>query len=52
VWLVADQDKFGRKALVRMAELAQIDVLFTDAPPPVAFKKVLQQAKVRLVVAG
>lgn len=51
VWLVADEDKFGRKALVRMADLAQIDVLFTDAPPPAAFKRVLQQAKVRLVVA-
>jgi DeoR family glycerol-3-phosphate regulon repressor len=51
VWLVADHDKFGRKALVRMAELTQIDVLFTDAPPPAAFKRVLQQAKVRLVVA-
>jgi DeoR family glycerol-3-phosphate regulon repressor len=52
VWLVADRDKFGRKALVRMAELTQIDVLFTDAPPPAAFKRVLQQAKVRLVVAA
>jgi DeoR family glycerol-3-phosphate regulon repressor len=52
VWLVADHDKFGRKALVRMAELTQIDVLFTDAPPPAAFKRVLQQAKVRLVVAA
>jgi DeoR family glycerol-3-phosphate regulon repressor len=52
VWLVADGAKFGRKALVRMADLAQIDVLFTDAPPPAAFRKVLQQAKVRLVVAA
>ena len=52
VWLVADRDKFGRKALVCMADLAQVDVLFTDAPPPAAFKRVLQQAKVRLVVAA
>lgn len=52
VWLVADRDKFGRKALVRMADLAQVDVLFTDAAPPAAFKRVLQQAKVRLVVAA
>lgn len=52
VWLVADRDKFGRKALVRMAELSQVDVLFTDAPPPAAFKRVLQQAKARLVVAA
>ncbi|HEX8478149.1 MAG TPA: DeoR/GlpR family DNA-binding transcription regulator [Telluria sp.] len=52
VWLVADHDKFGRKALVRMAELTQIDVLFTDSPPPAAFRRVLQTAKVRLVVAA
>lgn len=51
VWLVADRDKFGRKALVRMADLTQIDVLFTDAAPAPAFRRVLQQAKVRVVVA-
>ncbi|MES2073489.1 MAG: DeoR/GlpR family DNA-binding transcription regulator [Pseudomonadota bacterium] len=52
VWLVADQDKFGRKALVRMAHLSQIDCLFTDAKPPAAFAQVLQQAKVKVVVAS
>ena len=52
VWLVADHHKFGRKALVRMADLAQVDVLFTDAPPPPAFKRVLQQARVKLVLAS
>ena len=52
VWLVADQDKFGRKALVRMADLSQIDVLFTDAQPPPGLKRVLQEAKVKVVVAG
>ncbi len=52
VWLVADQDKFGRKALVRMAHLSQVDCLFTDARPSAAFAQVLQQAKVKVVVAG
>ena len=52
VWLVADQDKFGRKALVRMADLAQIDVLFTDAEPPARMTAVLREAKVKVVVAG
>ncbi|WP_317202808.1 DeoR/GlpR family DNA-binding transcription regulator [Janthinobacterium sp.] len=51
VWLVADQDKFGRKALVRMADLAQIDVLFTDAQPPARMTPVLREAKVKVVVA-
>lgn len=52
VWLVADQHKFGRKALVRLADLAQVDMLFTDAPPPALFAQVLRDAAVKLVVAG
>ncbi|MES2742961.1 MAG: DeoR/GlpR family DNA-binding transcription regulator [Pseudomonadota bacterium] len=52
VWLVADQDKFGRKALVRMAHLSQIDRLFTDAAPPASLAKLLQEAGVEVVVAG
>lgn len=52
VWLVADSDKFGRQALVRMAHLSQIDVLFTDAPPPEALAKVLKDANVKVVVAS
>lgn len=52
VWLVADQHKFGRKALVRLADLAQVDMLFTDAPPPAPFAQVLRDTAVKLVVAG
>ena len=52
VWLVADSDKFGRHALVRMAHLSQIDMLFTDAPPPEALAAVLKEAKVKVVIAA
>jgi len=51
VWLVADRDKFGRHALVRMAHLSQVDMLFTDARPPEALAKVLKEAHVKVVVA-
>ena len=51
VWLVADHDKFGRQALVRMGHLEQIGVLFTDAPPPVEMAACLKQARVEVVVA-
>jgi DeoR family glycerol-3-phosphate regulon repressor len=51
VWLVADQDKFGRQALVRLAHLTQIDKLFCDAPPPEAMKKILKEAQVEVVIA-
>lgn len=52
VWLVADRDKFGRQALVRMAHVSQIDMLFTDAKPPEPLNKVLKDAHVKVVVAN
>lgn len=51
VWLVADQDKFGRQALVRLAHLSQIDKLFCDAPPPDGLTHILKEAQVEVVVA-
>ncbi len=51
VWLVADRDKFGRQALVRMGSLSQVDMLFTDARPPEALAKVLKEAQVKVVIA-
>jgi DeoR family glycerol-3-phosphate regulon repressor len=51
VWLVADQDKFGRQALVRLAHLSQIDKLFCDAEPPASMKALLKEARVELIVA-
>lgn len=52
VWLVADQGKFFRKALVRLAHLSQIDILFTDAPPPPQLDGMLREAQVKIVVTG
>lgn len=49
---MADQHKFGRKALVRLADLAQVDMLFTDAPPPPRFAEVLREARVKVLVAA
>jgi DeoR family glycerol-3-phosphate regulon repressor len=51
VWLVADRHKFGRPAMVRMAHLSQINMLFTDAKPPESMAKVLKEAQVTVVVA-
>jgi DeoR family transcriptional regulator, glycerol-3-phosphate regulon repressor len=51
VWLVADHSKFSREAMVRLAHLSQVDVLFTDHPVPPPFAAILREAKVELVVA-
>ena len=42
VWLVADHSKFTRRAMVQLAHLSQVDVLFTDAPlTPAAAQQML-----------
>ena len=52
VWLAADHSKFNRPAMVELAKLDEIDVVFTDAPPPEPFGKLMAQANVSCVVAG
>ena len=48
VWLAADHSKFNRPAMVELARLDQVDVLFTDAPPPPPFPALLAEAGVQL----
>jgi len=51
VWLAADHSKFNRPAMVEAGHLSQIDILFTDRPPPAAFAKLLADADVQCVQA-
>lgn len=51
VWLATDVSKFNRQAMVHVAQLGQVDRLFTDAPPPEPFPDILAQAQVRCDVA-
>lgn len=52
VWLVADQSKFGRHALVRLGNITQIDKFFTDAPIPAHALAAFEKAGVEVLVAG
>ena len=52
VWVAADHSKFNRPAMVELARLAEVDMLFTDAPPPVPFPHLLAQAGVVCEVAA
>ena len=52
VWLAADRSKFNRPAMVELARMNEVDVLFTDAPPPAPFDTLLAQGDVECVVAG
>lgn len=51
VYLAADATKFGRNAMVRVGELAQIDALFTDEPPPTGIQRLLADAGASLFLA-
>lgn len=51
VWLAADRSKFNRPAMVELARLDDVDVLFTDGPPPPPFDALLTQGDVECVVA-
>jgi len=52
VWLATDHAKFNRPAMVELARLSQIDMLFTDAEPPPPFPALLAEAGVQCEVAG
>jgi len=52
VWMAADHSKFNRPAMVELGRIDQIDMLFTDQPPPAEFTDRLEQADVELVVAN
>lgn len=52
VWLVADHTKFGRHALVRLGNIAQIDKFFTDLPVPPEALDAFEKAGVEVLVAG
>jgi DeoR family glycerol-3-phosphate regulon repressor len=49
--LVCDHFKFERSAPVRICELAEIDDIVTDRPPPRAFLEACEQAGVNVVIA-
>ena len=42
VYLVADHTKFGRKAMVRLGNIVEIDALFTDRIPPAPVVKMMK----------
>jgi DeoR family glycerol-3-phosphate regulon repressor len=52
VWLAADHSKFNRPAMVELARIDHLDMLFTDAAPPDPYQALLAEAGVQLVIAG
>ena len=50
VLLVADHTKFGCNPMVRLGHLSDIDVFFTDVPPPENIVRILSEGNVELHV--
>ncbi|WP_028581431.1 DeoR/GlpR family DNA-binding transcription regulator [Desulfogranum japonicum] len=51
VFLVTDHTKFTRNAMVRIADMSEIDAIFTDKNPPMHFRELLKSKEVALYVA-
>jgi DeoR family glycerol-3-phosphate regulon repressor len=51
VYLAADHTKFGRNAMVRLGNIDEIDVLFTDRQPPSSLVEIMANMDVRHYVA-
>ena len=50
--LVADNSKFGRRAMVKQGELAQIDILVTDDQPPANLMDIIKEQNIELHVVS
>jgi len=50
VFLAADHTKFGRNAMVRLGNIAEIDSLFTDRQPPAGLAEIIATTEVTLHV--
>ena len=46
----ADHSKFGRSALVRVADLSQITELYTDVQPPAPIRRMMAEHGTKLIV--
>nr|WP_320172247.1 DeoR family transcriptional regulator [Maridesulfovibrio sp.] len=50
IFLVTDHTKFNRNAMVRIADLSEIDAIFTDRKPPQVFQDLMKSKEVELYV--
>jgi DeoR family glycerol-3-phosphate regulon repressor len=46
-----DHSKFASEAVVRVAQLRDVDMVFTDAPPPARLARLMRENEVQLFVA-
>ena len=52
VFLAVDHSKFGRNAMVKLGNIAQIHTLFTDQAPPAEIQAILHEHQIPMEVAA
>ena len=52
IWLASDHSKFQRNAMVKLADISEIDTVFTDRPPPQNIQNLMTQHGVNCVIAS
>ncbi len=52
VFLATDHSKFGRRPIVRLGHISQVDVLFTDRQPPDELTQIMKASGVEVHIAG
>lgn len=50
VMLAVDHTKFGRNAMVKLGSVAQLDMVFTDAPPPQGVMSIIREHDIHLEI--
>jgi len=50
VFLVTDNSKIGRKAMVKLGNIKEIDTLFIDKEPPESIMKIIRENDIELVM--
>lgn len=51
VWLATDHTKFKRDAMVKLADISEVDTVFTDQAPPQKIQDLMTQHGVNCVIA-
>ncbi len=51
IFLVADNSKFGRNAMVRLGHINEIDAIFTGSEPPDVYREAILSSDTELVMA-
>ena len=48
-YLIANYDKFGKVALIKVADIEEFETIIVDKPPPENILKSLEEKKIKII---